>query len=173
MLSRAITLALVSLWLIAAQGPAPLPPELPWHGRSEALVAAPDDPWITPAEASAFRATPRYAEVRRWLERLDAASPLISLHSFGRTTEGRELLYVRAGKGEVGRPVVLVQAGIHAGEIDGKDAGLMLLRDIALRGKADLLDHADLVFVPTYNIDGHEQMGAYNFVHLRGPAEKG
>lgn len=173
LLSRAITLALVSLSLIAAQGPAPLPPELPWHGTSEALVAAPEDPWITPAETSAFWRTPRYAEVRRWLERLDAASPLISLHSFGRTTEGRELLYVRASKGEADRPVVLVQAGIHAGEIDGKDAGLMLLRDIALRGKANLLDQVDLVFVPIYNIDGHEQMSAYNFVHLRGPAEKG
>ncbi|MFH7191239.1 M14 family zinc carboxypeptidase, partial [Klebsiella pneumoniae] len=59
------------------------------------------------------------------------------------------------------------------GEIDGKDAGLMLLRDIALRGKDDLLDHVDLVFVPIYNLDGHEQMSAYNFVHIRGPDQKG
>ena len=157
----------------AQDGPAPLPPILPWSGKSEALIARPGDPWITPAEAAGFKTTPRYAEVRAWLERLDAASPLITLATFGRTTEGRDLLYVRASKGGAGKPVVLVQAGIHAGEIDGKDAGLMLLRDIALRGKADLLDTVDLVFVPIYNIDGHEQMSAYNFPHIRGPAQKG
>lgn len=176
MSSRATPLAL-ALTLVAtpiqAQGPAPLPPALPWSGKSEALIATSNDPWITPAEASEFRTTPRYADVRRWLERLAAASSLISVKTFGRTAEGRDMIYVRASKGGAGKPVVLVQGGIHSGEIDGKDAGLMLLRDIAMRGKADLLDKVDLVFVPIYNIDGHEQMSAYNFVHLRGPAEKG
>jgi hypothetical protein len=153
-----------------------LPPALPWSGRSERLIAPPHDPWITPAEAANFQTTPRYAEVRSWLEKLAAASPLLTLHTFGRTGEGRDLLYVRASKsrpGEPARPVVLVQAGIHAGEIDGKDAGLMLLRDLALRGKDHLLEQVDLVFVPIYNIDGHEQLSRWNFVHLRGPAEKG
>ena len=46
------------------------------------------------------------------------------------------------------RPLLLVQAGIHSGEIDGKDAGLMLLRDIAQGDKADLLANADLLFIP-------------------------
>ncbi len=157
----------------AAQAPAPLPPPLAWSGKSEALVAKAGDPWITPAEASGFTTTPRAAEVNAWLARLAAASPLITVQTFGRTTEGRDLIYVRASKGGKDRPVVLVQAGIHAGEIDGKDAGLMLLRDIALRGKSDLLDAVDLVFVPIYNLDGHEQRSAYNFVHIRGPIEKG
>ncbi|HET9505528.1 MAG TPA: M14 family metallopeptidase [Hymenobacter sp.] len=156
-----------------AQNVLDLPPTRPWSGRSERLIAKPTDPWITPAEAANFQTTPRYAEVRAWLERLAAASPLITLHTFGRTGEGRDLLYVRASKGGPPKPVVLVQAGIHAGEIDGKDAGLMLLRDIALRGKADLLDRVDLVFVPIYNIDGHEQMSKWNFIMLNGPAEKG
>lgn len=150
-----------------------LPPTMPWRGASERLIVAAGDPWITPAEAAGFRTTPRYADVRSWLERLATASPLVSVHSFGRTTEGREMIYVRASKGGPGKPVVLVQGGIHAGEIDGKDAGLMLLRDIALRGKDSLLDKVDLVFVPIYNIDGHEQMSAYNYPHIRGPAEKG
>ncbi len=156
-----------------AQNVLDLPPARPWSGRSERLIAKPTDPWITPAEAANFQTTPRYAEVRAWLEQLAAASPLITLHTFGRTGEGRDLLYVRASKGGPPKPVVLVQAGIHAGEIDGKDAGLMLLRDLALRGKADLLDRVDLVFVPIYNIDGHEQMSKWNFIMLNGPAEKG
>ncbi|WP_294333381.1 M14 family metallopeptidase [uncultured Sphingomonas sp.] len=165
---------------VAAQGGAAgglpdaiLPPTMPWTGASEGLIVAADDPWITPAEAAGFRTTPRYAEVRAWLERLAAASPLITVKGFGRTTEGREMIYVRASKGGAAKPVVLVQGGIHAGEIDGKDAGLMLLRDIALRGKDDLLDKVDLVFVPVYNIDGHEQRSTYNYPHIRGPAEKG
>lgn len=170
---RLVTIAALLSAGVAAPTPAPLPPTLPWSGRSEALIATPGDPWITPAEASGFATTPRDAEVKAWLARLAAASPLVTVQTFGRTTEGRELIYVRASKGGKDRPVVLVQAGIHAGEIDGKDAGLMLLRDIALRGKSDLLDAVDLVFVPVYNLDGHEQRSAYNFVHVRGPAEKG
>ncbi|GAA3715527.1 M14 family metallopeptidase [Sphingomonas cynarae] len=154
-----------------------LPPALPWSGASERLIVAGDDPWITPAERSDFVTTPRQAETRAWLERLDAASPLISIETFGRTGEGRDLLLVRASKGAgkdgTPKPVVLVQAGIHAGEIDGKDAGLMLLRDIALRGKHALLDRVDLVFVPIYNVDGHERMSRWNFPALRGPLEKG
>jgi murein tripeptide amidase MpaA len=150
-----------------------LPPVLPWTGASERLIAAKDDPWITPAERADFMTTPRYDETRSWLERLDAASPLIAIETFGQTAQGRDLLLVRASKGGTKKPVVLIQAGIHAGEIDGKDAGLMLLRDIALRGKDTLLDHIDLMFVPIYNIDGHERMSRWNFPALRGPLEKG
>jgi murein tripeptide amidase MpaA len=153
--------------------PAPLPPALPWSGRSEALVAAADDPWITPAEASGFADTPDYAATRAWLDRLVASSPLLSIESFGRTARGRELYAVRARKGDGGKPVVLVQAGIHSGEIDGKDAGLMLLRDIALRGKEGLLDSVDLVFVPIFNADGHERSSAWSRPNQRGPNSQG
>ncbi|MCT8003050.1 M14 family metallopeptidase [Sphingomonas sanguinis] len=150
-----------------------LPPAPAWSGASEKLIVGRDDRWITPAEASGFTTSPAFAEVRQYLDRLAAASPLISVHGFGHTTEGRELLYVRASKGGAPKPVVMVQAGIHSGEIDGKDAGLMLLRDIAFRGKADILDKVDLVFVPVLNVDGHERMTAFNRPHQRGPAEKG
>ncbi|WP_230769730.1 M14 family metallopeptidase [Sphingomonas sp. Leaf4] len=153
---------------------APLPPVRPWHGKSEALIVRSGDPWITPAEAAAFDTTPDYAATRGWLDRLVAASPLLSIETFGRSAQGRDLYYVRAHKGgPTPKPVVLVQAGIHAGEIDGKDAGLMLLRDIALRGKNRLLDKVDLVFVPIYNVDGHERSGPWNRPNQRGPRDMG
>jgi hypothetical protein len=152
--------------------PAPLPAERPWSGASERLIAKKSDPWITPAEAADFVTTPDYAATRAWLEKLVAASPLLTLESFGTSPEGRDLYYVRASKGP-GRPVVLAQGGIHAGEIDGKDAGMMLLRDIALRGKDGLLDKADLVFVPIFNVDGHERKSAYSRPNQRGPQEQG
>ncbi len=179
---RLIPLAIIALSAASsAQTPTPLPglpaailpPVQPWSGASERLIVAANDPWITPAERAGFATTPRYAETRAWLERLAAASPLIRIETFGRTAQGRDMLMVRASKGGTGKPVVMIQAGIHSGEIDGKDAGLMLLRDIALRGKDSLLDSVDLVFVPIYNIDGHEASSRWNFPALRGPAEKG
>ena len=153
---------------------APLPPILPWHGASERLVAAGNDPWITPAEAANFDTTPSYAATRAWLDRLVAASPLLRIETFGRTPQGRDLYAVVAAKpGPSRKPVVLAQAGIHSGEIDGKDAGLMLLRDIALRGKDRLLDRADLVFVPIFNADGHERSSPFNRPNQRGPRSQG
>lgn len=170
----ALLLALASTSLLAAAPfpPAPLPAERPWSGASERLIVKTSDPWITPAEAADFVTTPDYAATRAWLEKLVAASPLLTLESFGTSPEGRDLYYVRASKGP-GRPVVLAQGGIHAGEIDGKDAGMMLLRDIALRGKDSLLDKADLVFVPIFNVDGHERSSAYSRPNQRGPQEQG
>ena len=159
---------------LAADLSAPLPPVLPWTGASERLIAPPSDPWITPAEARGFEETPSYAATRAWLDHLDAASPLLSIESFGRTAQGRELYAVRAAKPGPGpKPVLLVQAGIHSGEIDGKDAGLMLLRDIALRGKDHLLDHADLLFVPIFNADGHERSSPFSRPNQRGPRSQG
>ncbi|MEO6256393.1 MAG: M14 family metallopeptidase, partial [Sphingomicrobium sp.] len=158
----------------AADLTAPLPPTIPWHGASERLVAPPNDPWITPAEAGNFDVTPSYAQTRTYLERLVAASPLLSIEVFGHTPQGRELYAVRAAKpGRSPKPVLLAQGGIHAGEIDGKDAGLMLLRDIALRGKDHLLDRADFLFVPIFNVDGHERTSPFNRPNQRGPNSQG
>lgn len=161
----------------AAQVAAPLPPILPWKGASEALIVKADNPWITPAEQAKFETTPNYAETRRWIDRLDVASDLISVERFGTSAQGRPLYFVRASKSGLAqgsaKPVVLVQAGIHSGEIDGKDAGLMLLRDIAFGDKADLLDKVDLIFVPIFNVDGHERASPYNRPNQRGPKNMG
>ena len=152
---------------------APLPPILPWTGASEALIAKPSDPWITPIEQTGFVDTPDYAASRAWLDKLDAASDLVSITPFGTSAEGRTLYYVKASKGGARKPVLLVQAGIHAGEIDGKDAGMMLLRDIAFRGKDTLLDKVDLIFVPIFNVDGHERRSRFNRPNQRGPENMG
>ncbi|CAA9499305.1 MAG: FIG00480783: hypothetical protein [uncultured Sphingomonas sp.] len=153
---------------------APLPPVLPWKGASEHLAVPASDPWVTPSESTGFATTPTYAQTRAYIQRLVAASPLLSIEVFGRSAQGRELYAVRAAKpGRHPKPVLLAQAGIHSGEIDGKDAGLMLLRDIALRGKEGLLDNADLLFVPIFNVDGHERASAFNRPNQRGPLFQG
>lgn len=149
----------------------PLPPEVRW--QSPAPLPKVPAGWATQVEASGFTTSPSYADTLAFLQRLAAASPLLSVQTFGTTPEGRDLIYVRASKGGPSKPVVMVQGGIHAGEIDGKDAGMMLLRDIAVGGRADLLDQVDLVFVPVLNADAHENSSALGRPIQRGPAHKG
>jgi hypothetical protein len=148
-----------------------------------ATPSAAADPWQTDAEASAYARTPRHADTRAWLERLDAASDAITLTRFGISPGGRDLLLVIANADGIttpaaaraaGKRVLLVQGGIHAGEIEGKDAGLALLRDLTVRGRHQgLLDDTVLLFVPIFNVDGHERMSPYHRINQNGPAEMG
>lgn len=163
--------------------PSILPPELPWAGQSRSLIAQPGDPWITPAESRGLKTTPTYAETIAWLERLVAAAPELEMVSLGKSGEGRDVWMVIASSdraftpGELartGKPIVLAQAGIHAGEIDGKDAGLMLLRDLSVRGKKRaLLARAAFLFVPILNVDGHERASPHARMNQRGPEVMG
>ena len=181
--------ALSSLFLLAvsltplrsAQPADFLPPILPWHGASEALPVPSSDAWATPGEQTGLMDSPSYDITVAYLRRLAKASNLLRIEVIGRTPQGREMIAVRAskdpgflkGKPRTRKPVLLVQGGIHSGEIDGKDAGMMLLRDIALRGKAGLLDGVNWVFVPVFNIDGHERSSEWNRPNQRGPIHQG
>ncbi len=160
-----------------------LPPLAPWNGKSRALALAPDHPWATPCERSGLTATPRYAETVSWLRRLVDAAPELSMSAIGRSAEGRDIVMVLAtratprtpeGLRASGKPLVLIQAGIHSGEIDGKDAGMMLLRDMTVLGtRRGLLDRANVLFVPILNVDGHERFSRFNRINQRGPVEMG
>ncbi len=140
--------------------------------------------WTTSAEASDFRTTPSYADTLTYLKRLVAAAPgKLRLETFGTTPQGRPLTVVIAsGDGiftpadarAAHTPIVLVQAGIHPGEIEGKDAGLMLLRDFAVTGKRPhLLDHVVLVYIPVFSVDGHENSSPYHRINQNGPESQG
>jgi murein tripeptide amidase MpaA len=144
------------------------------------LSAQPAPDWRTPAEINGYRTTPDYAETVAYLERIAAAAPgQVRIENFGKTGEGRDLKIVIASKDGVfdpvaihasGRAILLVQNSIHAGEMDGKDSCVALLRDIVItKAKAALLDHVVFVFIPVYNIDGHERRSAYNRINQNGP----
>ena len=162
-----------------------LPPDIPWNGKSEAFVVAKDDPWATPFEASGLTHTPPYNETLAYLERLAAARPdLIRLTPLAeKTGEGRDFMMAvvstvadksAAGLQASGKPTVYVQAGIHPGEANGKDAGLMLLRDMLIRGsEKNLLEKVNLLFVPTVNIDGDMRYGKYGRINQNGPEQTG
>jgi hypothetical protein len=155
-----------------------LPPAQPWTGASESLIAGRDDPWVTPAEASGFTSTPSYDQTVAWLTALAASCPYVRLESFGTTGQQRTLVDVvvsRDGNGglDPSKPTILLQSGIHSGEIDGKDAGLMLLRDICFRDKVSLIDRVNIVFLPVLNADGHERSSPYSRPNQRGPLRQG
>jgi hypothetical protein len=159
-----------------------LPPSIIWHGASESLLMAADEPWATPFEQQGGKASPSYDETFVWLDKLIASSELLHKVSLGKSPQGRDIWMVIASRDGAQtpealqanhKPTVLVQAGIHAGEIDGKDAGMMLLRDMLVGDKASLLDKANLLFVPIFSVDGHERSSQYNRVNQRGPTEMG
>ena len=149
-----------------------------------AAVLAADQALTTVAERSGFRQTGRYDEVQALCSAFEAKYPdAVRCFSFGRTPEGRPMLALAASRTGAldaahaaarGLPVLLVQGGIHAGEIDGKDAGFLALRQV-LDGKAakGALDKQVLLFVPVFNVDGHERFGRWNRPNQRGPEQMG
>ncbi len=147
-------------------------------------IATAAAPLTTEAERSGYVRTARYDEA---IALCDAFArryrDAVSCIDFGITPEGRPmkaLVVTRSGARTpaqaraAGVPVVLIQGGIHAGEVDGKDAGFLALRQL-LDGEAapGSLEKSVLVFVPVFNIDGHERFGPWNRPNQNGPAEMG
>jgi hypothetical protein len=134
-------------------------------------------------EKSDCKKTPRYKQTLEYCKALDSASKKIKFISFGVSGQGRELplmIIDKQGYNEpqeirsAGRIVLMIQACIHPGESEGKDAGLMLLRDLVLENKfPGLLDHVSILFIPIFNVDGHERFGPYNRINQNGPEEMG
>ena len=187
MIHRAAALALVLAALLA---PARASAQARADSAAPALAPRPMAPvlglstfWATRAERTGYRLTSTYDETVDYLRRLEAGSTLIHVESFGTSGQGRDLLLVVAAKDRAftpeaarasGRPVVLIQCGIHSGEIEGKDAMLALLRDIAITGRQqDLLDHCVLLVVPMFSPDAHERRGRTNRINQNGPEEMG
>ncbi|QYJ86235.1 M14 family metallopeptidase [Shewanella mesophila] len=161
---------------------ATLPPSIVWHGESESVLMAADEPWATPFEQQGLKTSPSYDETFAWLDKLIASSERLRKVSLGKSPQGRDIWMVIASSEGAQtpetlqanqKPTVLVQAGIHSGEIDGKDAGMMLLRDMVMGDKAGLLDKANLLFVPIFSVDAHERSSEFNRVNQRGPVRMG
>lgn len=137
----------------------------------------------TLAERSGFQRTGRYEEVLRLCEVLPQRFPgRVLCLRFGVTPEGRPMTaLVASADGTVSpevarqrhRPVVFLQAGIHAGEIDGKDAGLLVLRQWLTNPGDRSLHGTTVVLIPVLNVDGHERFGPHQRPNQAGPAETG
>ncbi|MBD3884690.1 M14 family metallopeptidase [Phormidium tenue FACHB-886] len=127
---------------------------------------------LTRAETSGYRETSRHADVMHFIEQLRQQNhPSLAVTSFGKSPENRDLpLLVLSAQGistpEQARaselPIVLIINGIHAGEVEGKEASLMLARDLLASSMDDLLNHCILLIVPLFNPDGNDRISPTN-----------
>lgn len=141
------------------------------------------DEFLTHYEKNGYNRTPRYDETVEFSKLLAANSSMVKYITIGVSPQGRDIPLLILDKDGLtnpdeirakGRVVVLAEASIHAGEPDGKDAGLMLIRDIAINGKhREILENASLLFIPIINVDGHEDFGSHYRINQNGPVEVG
>jgi hypothetical protein len=187
---RALLILLPGLLLFAALSPGSQTPPgdpdeevVPESGpiappkREDAEAAA---KMRTRAELTDFQATSSYDETLGFLKKLQPHFPEMYVGFYGSSGQGRPLPFVVVSreKAFTGRkaqklpkPIVLIQNGIHAGEIDGKDASLMILRDMAAGRHREILEKVTLVILPIYNVDGHERVSPYNRPNQDGPRQ--
>ena len=139
--------------------------------------------FITYSEATDFVKTPKFDQTKAYFQKLEDYSPMVHNTSFGTSPMGRELSLVIVDKDGLttpeairakGRVIILIESCIHAGEPDGKDASMIFLRDMIVGKKnIDLLDDVSFLFVPVFNVDGHENFTALNRINQNGPEELG
>ncbi|MCU0645404.1 MAG: M14 family metallopeptidase, partial [bacterium] len=139
--------------------------------------------WQTHYEKSGGMETPRYAETMDFFNRLDDASAYAKTIRFGVSPESRDLNLFIISKHKCftpdqaqasGKPIVLIQCCIHPGESEGKDAAMMLARDLLIDKKyPEILDNLIVTIIPIFNADGHERFGPYNRINQNGPREMG
>lgn len=133
------------------------------------LFAGQAEGWpVTRAEATAYRETSHYADVAAFLDGLQRKGAPFLVREIGKSPGGKGLPLVIASHPPVataeqarrlGKPVVYVQANIHAGEVEGKETLLMLLRDLARKPEGSILEKIVLLATPIYNIDGNDAFG--------------
>ncbi|MCJ7582887.1 MAG: M14 family metallopeptidase, partial [Candidatus Aminicenantes bacterium] len=133
---------------------------------------------LTTAESSEFTATSRYDEVMTFIKKLQSLSSLVRVETLCISPEGREVPLLILGNPPPSSPqalnfdsriVVYIQGNIHAGEVEGKEASLMLARDIILEKDHPFLDNLVVLFAPIFNADGNEKISPDNRRGQVGP----
>jgi hypothetical protein len=121
---------------------------------------------LTP-EKSDFVKTSTYADVMQFISSITAVAPNAHVISMGKSMEGKDIPVVILASEKVttpqqaldsGKPVIYVQGNIHAGEVEGKEAVMMLMREILLGDKKHLLNNQIILFAPIYNTDSNDKM---------------
>jgi hypothetical protein len=144
-------------------------------------AAAAGEPPRTRAEVTDYTETSTHEQVMEFLYELQRQSDRMRLETLLVSAEGREVPLVVAGDPlpqtpamahEDARPIVLIQANIHAGEVVGKEALLMYLRELLLGDRQDMLKQIIFLCVPIYNSDGNDRISPENRSYMPNP-EKG
>jgi hypothetical protein len=157
--------AYLSLALLLASAPTIMP-------RSQ------DDQLKSRAEQTNYEETSRYEDVARFIGELQKRTDKLRVESFGKTEEGRDLPLMIFADPPIarpqearasGKPVIFIQANIHAGEVEGKEATLHLARRIAIGDLRSLLNNLVILIAPIYNADGNEKISLNNRTAQYGP----
>ncbi|MBO0724885.1 MAG: M14 family metallopeptidase [Blastocatellia bacterium] len=145
---------------------------------STIMPNADNDQLKSRAEQTNYEETSRYEDVTRFIGELQKRTDKLRVESFGKTEEGRDLPLMIFADPPIsqprearasGKPVIFIQANIHAGEVEGKEASLHLARRIATGDLRSLLDNLIILIAPIYNADGNEKISMDNRVAQNGP----
>lgn len=133
---------------------------------------------LTVAEQSHFESTSTHADVLAYIDALKKLSPHIKTEIIATTTEGREIPLLILGNPLPQSPedllndkrvVIYIQGNIHAGEVEGKEASLMLARDLLTSKDQNLWKDVVLLICPNLNADGNDRISTENRPYQPGP----
>lgn len=133
---------------------------------AQAQTSWPEDLILTP-EKSNFVKTSTHAEVMTFLNAIESKSSEVYLTSMGKSPEGKDIPVAVLARPKItsaaeakasGKLIIYIQGNIHAGEVEGKESVMMLMRDILLGNKKHLLDNQIILFAPIYNTDSNDKM---------------
>jgi hypothetical protein len=140
---------------------------------------------LTTGERTQWHETGTYAESVALMRRMERMSPMVRMVQFGTTAQGRAMYvlvvssdraFTPAAAAKTQKAVILIQSGIHSGEIEGKDTALMLVRDMVITRhahQAAWLKNAIFIVMPVFNVDGHEARSPFNRPNQNGPVIAG
>jgi len=135
---------------------------------------------LTVAEQSQWKATSCFDDVMAFIRSLQRLSPYLRVETLATSTEGRDIPLLVIGNPlpspatslrHSGRGIIYIQANIHAGEVEGKEASLMLAREILLAPDLPYLDKLVILIAPIFNADGNERISPENRRHQGGPEQ--
>jgi murein tripeptide amidase MpaA len=133
---------------------------------------------LTVAEKTNFASTSTFNDVISFVNELKTSSRYVKIETIARTTEGRDLPLIIVANPMPGKPedllndsriVVYIQANIHAGEVEGKEAILMFIRDLIYEKNPTVLRNIIFLFCPIFNADGNEKISKENRTYQNGP----
>jgi hypothetical protein len=134
--------------------------------------------FLTGAESSDFKSTSDYNDVMTFIDKLKKSSKYLRVEKIAQSEEGRIIPLLIIGDPLPKNPaqlvnddriVVYIQANIHAGEVEGKEASLMFARNLLSEKKPELLKHIVFLICPNFNPDGNEKISPRNRTYQNGP----
>ena len=139
--------------------------------------------WLTHFEKSDHLESPDYVNSLKYFQKFSDNSAYVKIKTIGLTPQGRKLKVIIVSKDKAftpeqakksGKAIVFIQNGIHPGEVEGKDACMLLLREILItKEKLSFLDNTILLIIPVLNVDGHERISPFNRPNQSGPKKMG